>query len=86
MICENCGSKVVDGGHVCAACGMALGSVSSRPREPAKVIPFRPKRRPADKTPEPKMPGHRPPPRAMWWIILIIAVALIIPYVLPLGH
>lgn len=86
MICEHCGSKVVDGEHVCAVCGTSLSPVNSRPREPAKVIPFRPRRRTADRMPEPKMPRHRPPPRALWWIVLIIAIALVVPYIWPLGH
>jgi hypothetical protein len=82
MICEHCGSKVVDGGQVCAVCGMATSPPPPRPREVAKVVPFRPKKRTPEKAPQ-RAPRRRMS-SALWWIIAIVVVALVVPYILPL--
>lgn len=83
MICEHCGSKVVDGGQVCAVCGMSSASLEPRPRELAKVITLRTKRREKERVQHPKAVRRRFAP-ALWWIIAIVVIALIVPYVLPL--
>lgn len=84
VICEHCGSKVVDGGQVCTVCGMSPGPEQPRPRQLAKVVPLRTKKRVAERSPQPK-PRRRMSP-AVWWIVIIVAIALIAPYVLPLGR
>ncbi|MDA8205016.1 MAG: hypothetical protein M0Z36_03035 [Thermaerobacter sp.] len=83
MICEHCGSKVVDGGHICTVCGMSLGPEQPRPRQMAKVIPFRAKKRIAER-PSAKIRRRSSP--AVWWIVLIVAIALVAPYLLPLAR
>ena len=84
MICEHCGSKVVDGGHVCAVCGMATASHAPRPREMAKVVPFRQRKRIPEKSAAKTPAPSRRFSMAMWWIVGIVVIALVAPYLFPL--
>lgn len=83
MICERCGSKVVDGGAVCAVCGMATTPRQPRPRPPAKVVPFRPRKHVPEKI-VPSVARRRRLSPALWWIIAIVVAALLAPYIAPL--
>ncbi|MCY0897733.1 MAG: hypothetical protein OWU33_02145 [Firmicutes bacterium] len=48
----------------------------------AKVIPFRPKKRTIERATLSKRRLRRPT-SATWWIIVIIALCLLLPYILP---
>ncbi len=71
---------MVDGGNVCAACGMAAGPIDPRPKPLAKVVPFKSKRRPHERPPQGKPPRRRAS-AVTWWIVAIIAICLLLPYV-----
>ncbi len=68
--------------------GTLGGAVSMPPavwassRYPAKVIPFRPRR---NKPPRAPRAPKRPSP-IMWWIVAIVALSLLWPYLMPLGR
>ncbi len=86
MICEHCGSKVVDGGHACLVCGMSPIAPKQTSRGSGKVVPFRTKRKGSEHPLVPKapIPRKRKFSAAWWWIVGIVVIALIIPYILPL--
>ena len=85
MTCEHCGAKVVDGGQVCSVCGTECSAAMPESRPLGRVVPFRPKKRVPERAPSPKPIKRRRSP-ALWWIIAIVAVSLVLPYVLPLGR
>lgn len=80
MICEHCGGTLVEGGETCAQCGMAM--TGDAPKTLAKVVPFRPHQKARTHVPR-KWPKAS---RATWWILAIIIVSLLVPYVIPLGR
>lgn len=83
MNCEHCGAKVVDGGQTCTACGMTSGPENPKPRQLAKVVPFRPKKRVPERSAKPR---RQRPNQTTWWIVVIVALCLLIPYLAPLVH
>lgn len=84
--CEHCGAKVVDGGHLCADCSVAETSTDMAPRPLAKVVPFRPKKRPVAVSPRTAARRRRRAPIALWWIVGIVSLCLVLPYIYPLLH
>lgn len=82
MNCERCGGPVDDMQKPCGQCTNNETKMSVN-RSAGKVIPFRPRKKTH------KSKNSRRVPRAStttWWIIGIVTVSLIAPYVTPLIH
>ncbi len=84
MICEHCGSRMVEGGQVCAVCGMSSAAAPPRPRDAGKVIALGAKRREKARALRPPRSVRRRRSPVLWWIVAIVAIALLLPYLLPL--
>lgn len=80
MICEHCGGTVVQSGQACAQCGMTASRKPS-PKSVGKVVPFRPRKR-AHK----RQPKIRRFSSTTWWILAIVIVSLLLPYLTPFAH
>ncbi|MBX5466319.1 MAG: hypothetical protein K6U14_02325 [Firmicutes bacterium] len=83
MTCQRCGAEVPSHLTRCRNCELGFAAFApkpaSRPRGTgAKVIPFRPRRLK-------KQRGKRSfrPDRVWWWLISILILSLVLPYVLP---
>lgn len=79
-ICEHCGASLASRQGFCPQCGRDSAEREA-PRVAAKVISLAERRR-VLRRPRPR---RRPVVRGvLWWLIAILAAALILPYLLPL--
>ncbi len=77
MTCEHCGKFVEAGGGACPACGVSLRPPRQRSAS-GKVVPFRPRTKSLKKKTAPVSGRYRN--RTLWWIVAIIGLAILIPY------
>ncbi|MCL6562918.1 MAG: hypothetical protein K6U87_07920 [Firmicutes bacterium] len=81
MTCPRCGAEVPDLRVACRYCGNAAYAIkpAARPRSGGKVIPFRPRKLKRQR-------GKRSfkPDRFMWWLISILVLSLLLPYLVPM--
>ena len=74
LTCRYCGGAMDSGDSLCPQCGKPR---SERPATPAKVIPFRPRRKDVRRT-KPRAPDFPTPSlvRRLWLMVAIVAVLL----------
>lgn len=78
MICRQCGASLTSNETRCHQCG--YDPQTTEPRQPAKVISFAQRRRTARKAARPRRPMNP----TLWWLMVIVALSLLVPYVLPI--
>ncbi len=83
MTCEHCGSLLSRNESTCPQCGF---EVSSPPptKKRAKVVPFRPRKKRRPSPPPKGQHGRSARGPVFWWILAIIGVSLLLPYVVPM--
>lgn len=80
-VCEHCGASLASRQGSCPQCGHGSSVERETPRVAAKVISLSERRR-VLRRPRPR---QRPLVRGvLWWLVGILAAALILPYLLPL--
>ncbi|SMC07565.1 hypothetical protein SAMN00768000_3446 [Sulfobacillus thermosulfidooxidans DSM 9293] len=80
MTCEHCGSLLSRDESTCPQCGFEVPSPAPI-KKSAKVVPFRPRKK--RRRPSPPKGRYAGGP-VFWWIVAIIAISLLLPYIIPM--
>ena len=78
MICRHCGASLTSNETRCRQCGFDPHAVESR--QPAKVISLNQRRRTVRKAAHPRRAMNP----TLWWLLIVVALSLLIPYILPI--